>query len=349
MRLFLIWVSIALSINLNVLASQDAAAFNQDELYKKASAILDNYNGTESSLYEARGYLEKILEVNPDYAPAYVGLARVEYKLGYINYDNYKKENLQQAHQYLSKALLIAPELFEAYITRGYVYLFQKDLADARNMAEGAAKLRPSAPEVNLLLAGIAYKEKKYDEAVKKAKEVLLASDNKKLKIEAWGILGPVYNIRQEYALAEKTYLEQIKLDPDSAWAKINYSAFLIRRQNYDLAIEVSQAALRDMDLGMGHYVLAMAYYKKGAELCWDKAKYEEAEKAFLSSLEHNAYYANTYYGLGVCYRFISARLKDRAMLDKSEQAFRTALAIDPQHELAKKELQKQLELKGAK
>jgi tetratricopeptide (TPR) repeat protein len=349
LRCFLILILLVFSLNSSAVAVLETAVQNQEELYEKASAILEDYNGTAAQLYQAAGYLEKILEANPDYALAYVGLARVEYKLGYLNYDNYKKENLEQAHKYLSKAFSLDPQLFEVYIARGYVYLFQKNLKDARNMAEAAVKLKPSAQEANLLLAQIAYKEKKYDEALKRAKEVLAESDNKKLKIGAWGVLGPIYNIRQEYDLAEKTYLEEIELYPDSAWAKINYSAFLIRRENYDLAIKMSQAALRDMDFEMGHYILAMAYYQKGADLCWNQAKYQEAQEAFQSSLEQNAYYANTYYGLAICYRFLAAKSKDIEMLEKSVQALRAALSIDPNHELAKKELQKQLKLRGAK
>jgi tetratricopeptide (TPR) repeat protein len=149
LRCFLILILLVFFLNSPAVAILEATVQNQEELYKKASAMLDDYNGTVAQLYQAAGYLQKILEANPDYALAYVGLARVEYKLGYINYDNYKKENLGQAHKYLSKALLLDPELFEAYIARGYVYLFQKDLKDARNMAEAAVKLKPPIKKKN--------------------------------------------------------------------------------------------------------------------------------------------------------------------------------------------------------
>lgn len=325
---------------------QNATA-NEEELYKKAAILLDNYTGNTEHLREATIYLKTILNKNPDFALAYVGLARVEYKLAYINYDNYNRKNLEYAQEYLSEALRINPNLFEAYLARGYVYLFEKNLPKAKKMVDAMNRLKPQDTDTKLLLAEIAQREKKYDEAVRLAQEVIEESKEKRLKMGAYGILDQIYNIRKEYGLAEKSYLAQLELSPHSPWVKVNYSAFLLERGNYDKAIDLAKAALSEMNFGMARYTLARAYYKKAFDLCWNKKDYQNAVVYFKLVLEQDPDSPDTYYSLGVCYSQLAYKDKDAKLLQDAEDAFRKALAIDPGHELSKKALKKHLEWVG--
>jgi tetratricopeptide (TPR) repeat protein len=318
-----------------------------DELYRKATELIDNYEGNTEQLREATIYLKTILDKNPNYALAYVGLARVEYKLAYINYDNYERRNLEYAQEYLTEALKLNPNLFEAYLARGYTYLFQKNLSKAKKMVDELNRIRPQNLDAQLLLAEIMKKEKKYDEALNLAKEVAEGANLKRLKMGAYGLLDEIYIIKKEYDLAEKSYLAQLELSPHSPWVKVNYSSFLIDRGNYDKAIEMAKGALEEMKFGMGRYTLARAYYKKAFDLCWNKKDYENAIRYFKLVLEQDPESPDTYYSLGVCYSQLSYQTKDVKLLDQAEAAFRKALEIDPHHSLSKKALKKHLDWVG--
>lgn len=346
LNITVIFVSFFLFFSKNIFAIENTSTKTllEDELYQKALNILDNYGGNTYSLYEAQGYLKRIVELNPNYALSYVGLARAEYKLGYINYDNYEPQNLESAHLYLNKALEIDPKLYEAHIAKGYVYLFQKDLANATNMAQAAENLKPNQAQTDILFAEIASKENNLVEAEKKARDVLNKTQEKRLRVTAHEVLGGIYRLRKDYKAAEETYLERIKLEPKSAWSKINYSSFLIKMGNYDKAIDYAKQALAQMDFGMGRHILAQAYYKKAYDLCWKQKNYKLAQNYFKLSLEQEADNPDAHYGLGVCYRFISYELKDKSLIDKSNESFKKAIELNPNHELAKKELQKNLD-----
>ncbi len=327
----------------------EESRLSEQELYQKACDILDNYSGNVGYLYKAQQYCQKILEKNPKNALAYVGLARTEYKMGYINYDNYDEDSLKSAQFYLDRALQINPSQFEAYIAKSHVFLFQKDVPNAIQTVAKAQALKPGDPDVLLLEAQIALKQKNWDEAKEKATKILDETKENRLKLAAWGIVRSVCLKQKDYAQAEKTYKEELALDPRDPWVQINYASFLTDRGEFDKAIELGESSLKEMDFGMGHHVLSRAYYKKGYDLCWKKKDYENARTCLEAVVKHDPQNVDAYYGLGVCYRFISYKLKDRDLLNQSEQAFKKALEINPDYEPAKKELEKHAQWVGGK
>jgi hypothetical protein len=52
-------------------------------------------------------------------------------------------------------------------------------------------------------------------------------------------------------------------------------------------------------------------------------------------------------YGLGIYYRFIADRKKDKELIKKSEESLKKALRLNPEHEQAKAELKKHYEWIG--
>ncbi len=310
-----------------------------DALVTKAKALIDAHQGQTELLHQARDLLLRVVSADPAHAVAYVQLARVEYKLGYINYRNYSKESLGKALAYVRRALEIDPKLFDGHLIRGHVYLFDKNVAEARKSAEEAAKIRPDSPEIDLMYAEIALSEKNYDEAVRLADRVVQASADPKLKRDAYGIIGPILWHRKDWDAAEKIYLARIELEPSAAWARTNYASFLISKGDYDKAIEAAKKGLELMDFGMGHRVLARAYYWKGADLLWKQKEYQNCGRYFELAIEQNPRDAEAYYGLGNCLRAKAMLNRDLEMLEKSGDAFAQAVRLDGKHEKAKSQL----------
>lgn len=72
-------------------------------------------------LHKGIEYYEKALEIDPDYAQAYAGLADSYYLLNYYD-SGYNKERRKKAYEMLYKALEIDPDLAEAHTMLGEFY-----------------------------------------------------------------------------------------------------------------------------------------------------------------------------------------------------------------------------------
>lgn len=312
----------------------------KEKLYKRAIELIDSYRGRTEKIYEAIGCLNKVLKIDPNYALAYVGMARATRCLGYINNENFEPGTLEQCQLYLDKAMQIDPNLPQAYITSYYNYKYRKDLLTAKKMFKEAERLAPDAPDVVLISARFAAQEKRTDEAINLAKKTVEISNNERIINSAYRLIRDIYIENKQYSLAEEVYLKIIELEPDSAWAKSNYSSFLIRfRKDYDKAIEYVKLALEQMDFGMGHRILSKACYQKGYDLCWNKKEYKSAIEYFELAVENDPWLSNAYYGLGVSYYNLFWQTKDKNYYSKSKENLNRALQIDPNNQQAEQYL----------
>jgi tetratricopeptide (TPR) repeat protein len=312
-------------------SSITTANTNDDEqtIYEQTQKLIDSYPSNPDALLTAEKLLQQLLTSNPQSTSAYIGLGRLAYKKGYINFDNYESASLKQAHGYFSKALAINPALFDAYYYGTYPYLFEKNYVKAKEMALTAQRINPDAAQIDLLFAEIAKQEENYQEVEHYAQHILPRTSDKKLLKDAHSLLASVYKFQQRYDLAEKSYSSIIELDPTSPWSHINYSKFLIDLGRYDDAINYGKKALAIMDFGMGHHILANAYYQKGAELLWQKRQPDKAEEYFVLAINHNPEDANAYYGLGLSHYHIGHSSKNISELEKAEQALMKAIDLN--------------------
>ena len=312
-------------------ASLDAAV-----AYGDAQLLIDNHNGRTCDYWEARALFIEAARAVPSGVLVYIGLGRLAYKQAYISGRKYSPDGLKRAQAYLSAALDIDPNSFDAYFYRAYAYFFSKDMDLARDDAEHARELNPGSARTALLFAEIAFGEKDYEQAETIAMSIVATPGDKKILTDAYKILQKVYRARRQYDLVEAMYLKFIELDPDSAWNLSNYSGFLIRRGEHDKAIEFGEKALELMNFRMVHRVLAKAYYKKGAELYWKQRKHEEARPYFENAIKHDANHTNAHYGLGMSYYRSGNDDKLVADLERSESYLVRTLELDPDHKLAK-------------
>jgi len=300
---------------------------------------MDGYPEDPEGLSTAEKLIQQLLNSNPQSALGHVALGRLTYKKGYINNRNYEKESLQQAHVHFSRALTISPRSFDAHYYGAYPFIYENNYQRAKEMAETARQINPEAPQVDLLLANIAIREKDYKEVERRAQRVLSATSDKKLLEAAHSLLASVYKSRQRYDLAEKSYSSILELTPNSPWANINYSSFLISQGRYDKAIDYGKKALALMDFGMGHHVLGRAYYKKGAELLWQRKQPGESTNYFALAVQQNPADADAYYGLGLSRYHTGHSTKNISELEKAEQALMTAVRLKPDHKQAQEAL----------
>ncbi len=97
------------------------------------------------SLEHARQMFAKAIEVDPEYARAWAGMADA-YSLLYTYFDA-REFNLRQAEIASTKALELEPELAEAHISRGLAASMNKRFDEASSAFEAALKLDPKSFE----------------------------------------------------------------------------------------------------------------------------------------------------------------------------------------------------------
>ncbi len=95
------------------------------------------------SFREAIAYFQRAIEADPDYAPAYSGLA--DAYLGLTNYgDMPMAEAVPKAGQAVDRALQIDPNLAEAWASQGRLLVDQRRISEGVTALEKAVRLNPN-------------------------------------------------------------------------------------------------------------------------------------------------------------------------------------------------------------
>ncbi len=102
---------------------------------------------TQEDFEAAREAFSRALDIDPDYAPAWAGLADC-YTEFYRNYDS-SESNLEEADRASLKAVALAPDLAEAHAARGYALGQKGEFDEAEREFERAVELNPRLYEAH--------------------------------------------------------------------------------------------------------------------------------------------------------------------------------------------------------
>ena len=124
--------------------TQDLGAY---EYCAKARQLI--YGMTPAGLAEARQYLEKAVELDPDYAMAYSSLGQL-FSMRFIATTD--RQDLKEAIRYLQRAVELDPELGDPYAWLTYSYSRENRYAEAIESGRRAVGLEPDNPMSHYLL-----------------------------------------------------------------------------------------------------------------------------------------------------------------------------------------------------
>jgi TolB-like protein len=135
-------------------AAYEEYSFGRQELAKR----------TGESLLRAKAHFEKAIELDPEYAQAWVGLATV---LGLPHYYGEKPESIYgELEKAIDTALAIDPLLGEAYAGLGLLSMYTGDLAEAEDNFLRAIELSPGYASAYLWYASLLRESGRLDEAI---------------------------------------------------------------------------------------------------------------------------------------------------------------------------------------
>ena len=316
------------------LAEQQLLGSPNDATLIEISAVIAMQRGDSKLAIER---FNKQLEQQPGNALAHSNLCMA---LHAVNRD-------EDAFQHGQQAILLDPELADAWNNLGNIYKAGNNLDKALEHYEKALALDSSDPRVHVnagsvsqLLGDLETAESRYRTALEIYPEFASAYSN----------LGAVLQRQQHYEAAEEAYLQALKLEPDNPETLVNYGSFLLERNVLDRAREQLDQAIRiDPDNVGAHVTLGNLYDKlqdqDSLQKHYDKAllldpvnstvhcnlgyrsyesgKQKEAVEHFVHALKGNPYSAKSLAGLGKC-------MLRQDKTDKAVEYIEKALTLSP-------------------
>ena len=166
---------------------------------------------TEADLRKAITYYQKAIDLDRDFAEAYVGLADSQYLLFDYNWDN-SPEYPREAKENLLRALSIKPKLASALVTLGYIRTtYDWDWQQAEVSFKRALEIEPNSSQATHRYGVLLIRLRRFSEAqelLSKAREL------DPLSVSINMNYGVSFFFAGKYGLGEKYLKETLEIDP---------------------------------------------------------------------------------------------------------------------------------------
>jgi serine/threonine protein kinase/tetratricopeptide (TPR) repeat protein len=195
--------------------------------------------GTPEQKQRSKDYFEEAIRIDPDYAPAYAGLAN--YYLS--NSELAPRVTMPQARQYAQKALERDSDLADAHLVLGAVHFIgDRDWAGSDHEFKRAIELNPGDSEAH---RSYSYYLSALGRDREAQAEVGHAQDLDPLYVTTQVTAGWVFYFARQYDNAAEQCQKALELDPNSAGAYDCLGSSYLAMGMYDQAIAACQQAVR--------------------------------------------------------------------------------------------------------
>jgi TolB-like protein/Flp pilus assembly protein TadD len=282
--------AVQLEIARNIVNSLESTLSPEEEarITNRATDSLDAYDlylkGQESYyLYSTKGNQEaerlflEALELGPEYALAWTGLART-----FANRDGrygYPHGQLSgQAVKYAQRAIEIDPGLAEGYSALGYAYYQQGSLDDALKAFKSAAELDANNFETWIGAAIVSYNLGRFDDAVRQSRRASrLAPENIKIR----SMVAHAYKFLVMDKEAKEWMRSMLVLDPNSLDARLLQAQYAIYEGRRDESMVIVRQIVKDHPdqawawTGSAGCAYVNSHYKQAAEWASESLRLE--------------------------------------------------------------------------
>ena len=215
------------------------------------------------SLEYARQMFKKAIELDPDYALAYAGVADC-CSLLYMMFDA-RESNLKQAEAASNTALQLAPDLAEAHLARGIAFSLSKNYSEAEREFEKAMRLDPKLFEAPYFYGRACLAQGRFEDAAKlfKVACAIRPEDFQAVSFlaQAHESLGQLAERDAANRRAVMLIEERLELNPDDARAWNLGAAILGTLGETERALEFARKSVAiDPDDPMLLYNVACTY-----------------------------------------------------------------------------------------
>jgi TolB-like protein/Flp pilus assembly protein TadD len=209
---------------------------------------------SRESQQRAVATLQKAVELDPGYPPAWAALARSRFTagvLGAIPWPEARRASLADAN----RAVELAPDLPEALAARARSRLAEWDWAGAKADVTRALERGPEDPQAISAMAAYLYWTGRHSEQVAWARRLV---EKEPLDGSAWNGLGVASWFAGRFEEADRAFARAIEVDPENAFAPANRATALV-----DAGRPAEGLALCP-DAARGENCRALAYHALG-------------------------------------------------------------------------------------
>lgn len=224
------------------------------------------YQMSARSLESARALFSRAVEIDPEYAPAYAGIADCAAQL-YMFFDK-NEAHLDEAEAASQKAIELDSELAEAHASRGYVFSLKGRFNEAKREFDAAIRLDPKLYEGYYFAARDAFSQGKFERAAEmfeKAIEVRPEDYQAQLLVaQVYRSLGEEEKRQRAMRRGADIAAKHLKLNPDDSRALVLGATALAELGQMERAIEWGDRALAIAPDPSVLYNLASMYARIG-------------------------------------------------------------------------------------
>ena len=170
-----------------------------------------------------------------------------------------KKKDINQALNFLDKAIILNPKNPEIYLVKGDAYMENNDGTNAIFNYKKAEELDPKSPKAKLRIGQLRFRTKNYQEAQEYYKEALLIDST---YAPAYLELGVTFAKAGQNEVAKKYYKKYLDLS-NNVTAKVKYALVLYDLKDYTEAIDqFNEVMALDSSRNDLNRALAFCYYE---------------------------------------------------------------------------------------
>ncbi|UCC24652.1 MAG: tetratricopeptide repeat protein [Gemmatimonadales bacterium] len=213
------------------------------EFYLRGRRFL--FQTRRRSLEFAREMFQRAIDVDPDFAQAYAGIADVAALLGM--YFPAARANLDEGLEAAERALSLDPELAEAHAAMGAVHFVSGRIPAAERAFERAAELDPRLFEARYFHARACFQEGRFQQAAKlyrEATEVREDYASSFFLAQSLEAMGEEEEAREAYQEAVRVVERYMDLNPDDPRAATMRAVALSRVGRTEEGLHWAERAL---------------------------------------------------------------------------------------------------------
>ena len=177
------------------------------------------------ALIAATQTFERVIQQDPSFAPAYVGLARA------LTRSDPSPESQDRTRQALQRAIDLDDELASAHLAMANHRFYRDfDFDGARRGFERALELQPDLSEAHHAIAAVHSITGNHDRAIAAVQQARRLDPRSSM---VRSDVGWYYYFAREYALAEQHCLRTLDLDPGFYWAELCIQLSMVQRGDW--------------------------------------------------------------------------------------------------------------------
>lgn len=314
----------------SILPGQEEAVEPAREINPQAYSLYEQARelyrlGGRENLEKAIEVFEEAVALDESFGQAQAGLADC-----YVNMYMWRIDPrpvwLDRGERAATKALKMNPNTPAAYRSLGRVAQHRRDLADATSKFEKAIELDSKYADAMCSLAWVSSELKKYDAALYWSSEALKVNQGSQ---EANLLRGLAYMDQRNYANAERTFRELVRLHPDYSRGHLYLGETLQKAGRFEEARNAYLAAMECTDFDPESYRMLGHVQTYMGDL-------EGARATFMRAIEQEIFEFAAHYYIGLIQRLQGDRTGALTSWQSARLLAERMLAKDPNDQLAR-------------